>query len=72
MAGSHRSADAPVHEVAARDGRGRRVAAPALAHRIVLDYAARLEGYDARQIVAALLEAVPEVERGLPVTLESR
>ena len=50
----------------------RRVAAPALAHRLVLDYAARLEGYDARQIVAALLDAVPEVERGLPVTLETR
>jgi MoxR-like ATPase len=50
----------------------RRVAAPALAHRLVLDYAAKLEGFDARQIVAALLDAVPEVERGLPLTLETR
>jgi MoxR-like ATPase len=50
----------------------RRVAAPAIAHRLVLDYAARLEGWDGRRIVAALLEAVPEIERGLPQTLEAR
>ena len=50
----------------------RRVAAPAMAHRLVLDYAARLEGWDGRRVVAALLEAVPEIERGLPQTLEAR
>ena len=50
----------------------RRVAAPAIAHRLVLDYAARLEGWDGRRVVAALLDAVPEVERGLPSTLEAR
>jgi MoxR-like ATPase len=50
----------------------RRVAAPAMAHRLVLDYAARLEGWDGRRVVAALLESVPEVERGLPRTLEAR
>jgi MoxR-like ATPase len=50
----------------------RRVAAPAMAHRLVLDYAARLEGWDGRRVVAALLEAVPEIERGLPRTLEAR
>jgi MoxR-like ATPase len=50
----------------------RRIAAPALAHRLVLDYSAKLEGYDARRIVAALLEDVSEVERGLPQTLEAR
>jgi MoxR-like ATPase len=50
----------------------RRVAPPAIAHRLVLDYAARLEGWDGRRIVAALLEAVPEIERGLPQTLEAR
>src|SRR5215218_2918746 len=50
----------------------RRVAAPAIAHRLVLDYAATLEGWDGRRIVAALLEAVPEIERGLPQTLEAR
>jgi len=49
----------------------RRVAAPALAHRIVLDYAAKLEGWEGRRVVAALLEGVPEVERGLPQTLEA-
>jgi MoxR-like ATPase len=50
----------------------RRVAAPAMAHRLVLDYAARLEGWDGRRVVAALLDAVPEVERGLPRALEAR
>ena len=50
----------------------RRVAPPAMAHRLVLDYAGRLEGWDGRRVVAALLEAVPEVERGLPSTLEAR
>jgi MoxR-like ATPase len=50
----------------------RRVAAPAIAHRLVLDYAARLEGWDGRRVVAALLAAVPEIERGLPQTLEAR
>ena len=50
----------------------RRVAAPALAHRLVLDYTARLEGWDGRRVVTALLEAVPDVERGLPQTLAAR
>jgi MoxR-like ATPase len=50
----------------------RRVAPPAMAHRLVLDYAARLEGWDGRRVVAALLEAIPELERGLPQTLDAR
>jgi MoxR-like ATPase len=50
----------------------RRVAGPALAHRLVLDYAAKLEGWDARRVVAALVESVPDVERGLPQTLAAR
>jgi MoxR-like ATPase len=50
----------------------RRVAAPAMSHRLVLDYAARLENWDGRRVVAALLDAVPEVERGLPQTLQAR
>jgi MoxR-like ATPase len=50
----------------------RRVAAPAIAHRLVLDYAARLEGWDGRRVVGALLDAIPEIERGLPRTLEAR
>ena len=50
----------------------RRIAAPALAHRLVLDYAAKLEGFDARRLIDALLDAVPEVERGLPQTLGAR
>jgi MoxR-like ATPase len=49
----------------------RRIAAPALSHRIVLDYAAKLEGWDGRRVIAALLEGVPEVERGLPQSLEA-
>jgi MoxR-like ATPase len=50
----------------------RRVAAAALSHRLVLDYSARLEGWDSRRLVAAVLEEVPEIERGLPQTLEAR
>jgi MoxR-like ATPase len=50
----------------------RRVAAPAMGHRLVLDYAGRLEGWDGRRVVAALLESIPDVERGLPPTLEAR
>jgi MoxR-like ATPase len=50
----------------------RRVAAPAMAHRLVLDYSARLEGWDGRRVVEALLAAVPEIERGLPQTLDAR
>ena len=49
----------------------RRVAAPALAHRLVLDYAAKLEGWDGRRVIGAVLEAIPEVERGLPQTMEA-
>jgi len=49
----------------------RRVAIPALAHRLVLDYSARLEGWDGRRVITALLESIPEVERGLPQTLEA-
>jgi MoxR-like ATPase len=50
----------------------RRIAAPVMAHRLVLDYSARLEGWDGRRVVAALLDAVPEIERGLPQTLEAK
>src|SRR4030095_5429853 len=49
----------------------RRVAVPALAHRLVLDYAAKLEGWDGRRGIGAILESVPEVGRGLPQTLEA-
>jgi MoxR-like ATPase len=50
----------------------RQVARPAMAHRLVLDYTARLEGWDGRRLVDALLAAVPEIERGLPQTLAAR
>jgi len=50
----------------------RRVAAAAMAHRMVLDYAARLDAWDGRRVVTALLDAIPEIERGLPQTLETR
>jgi MoxR-like ATPase len=49
----------------------RRVASAALAHRLVLDYAAKLEGWDGPRVIGALLEAIPEVERGLPQTMEA-
>lgn len=44
----------------------RRVAPAALSHRILLDYAARLEGWTPQKLVARLLEAVPEVGRAIP------
>ena len=50
----------------------RQVARPAMAHRLVLDYTARLEGWDGRRLDDALLAAVPEIERGLPQTLAAR
>ena len=50
----------------------RRVAPAALSHRLVLDYSAKLEGWNGRRLLAALLDAIPEVERGLPETLEAR
>ncbi|MEO5821112.1 MAG: AAA family ATPase, partial [Vicinamibacteraceae bacterium] len=34
----------------------RRIAAPAMGHRLVLDYSARLEGWDGRRVVATLLD----------------
>ena len=44
----------------------RSVAPHALAHRIVLDYRARLDGVDAHRIVAALLASVGELAEELP------
>jgi MoxR-like ATPase len=44
----------------------RRVAVSVLGHRLVLDYAARLEGWTSVQMVERLLDAVPEVGRPLP------
>ena len=43
-----------------------RVAVPAIAHRIVLDHAARLDGMSARDLVRGLLEAVDPLGVGLP------
>lgn len=48
----------------------RRVAAPALNHRLILDYRARLDGVTPRAVVDALLAAVPEL--GEPVPSEVR
>ena len=44
----------------------RAVAAAALAHRLVLDYRARLEGVDGRDVVRSLLAGVGEVGERLP------
>jgi len=43
-----------------------RVAVPALAHRLVLDHTARLEGVDAADVVRAVVEATPAVRGALP------
>ncbi|MEQ1895104.1 MAG: AAA family ATPase, partial [Planctomycetota bacterium] len=42
----------------------RAVAVPALAHRLVLDYRARLDGVGGSELVRAVLGAVPEVDEG--------
>lgn len=47
----------------------RRVAHSVLCHRLILDYAARLEGWDTQKIVTSLLTSVPEVARELPQDL---
>jgi len=44
----------------------KRVAPAVLGHRLLLDYAARLEGWTAPRLIARLLEAVPEVGREIP------
>jgi MoxR-like ATPase len=46
------------------------VAPSVLGHRLILDYAARLEGWDAWKLVDRLLEVVPEVPGNLPVDLQ--
>ncbi len=45
------------------------VAPTAMAHRLVLDYTAKLEGVDGRQVVAGVLESVPELEKDIPQEL---
>ena len=44
----------------------RRVAQPAMAHRIVLDYKARLDGVSGRDIVRDILATTSEMEEALP------
>jgi MoxR-like ATPase len=44
----------------------RRVAGPALAHRLVLEHAARLDGVTASEVVRRLLDAVDPIARPLP------
>jgi MoxR-like ATPase len=44
----------------------RAVAVPAMAHRLVLDYRARLDGVGGTDVVRSLLEGVGELEEGLP------
>ena len=48
----------------------RRVAPSALSHRLILDYAARLEGWTSQRMVGRLLEIVPEVGREVPQDLK--
>ena len=48
----------------------RRVAPSVLGHRLILDYAARLEGWDSLRLVNRLLEVVPEISRSLPQDLK--
>lgn len=48
----------------------RRVAHSVLVHRIILDYAAKLEGWTSHKMVDRILEAVPEVPREVPEDLK--
>ena len=43
----------------------RRVALPVLAHRLILDYSARIDGWSATRLVSQLLETLPETSRAL-------
>jgi MoxR-like ATPase len=47
------------------------IARPVLQHRLVLDYAARIEGRTTADVIAALLAEVPAQERALPSTLRA-
>ncbi|MBA3313048.1 MAG: AAA family ATPase [Planctomycetota bacterium] len=47
----------------------RAVAGCVLAHRLILDYSARLEGITPARLVSELLDAVPEIARPLPEDL---
>lgn len=49
----------------------KRVAPSVLRHRVVLDYSARLEGWTPSSIVDKVVESVTELDRELPVDLES-
>ncbi len=49
----------------------RRVAPHVLGHRMILDYSAKLEGWDTTKMVVRLLDAVPEIDRRLPPDLNS-
>jgi MoxR-like ATPase len=49
----------------------RRVAPCVLQHRLLLDYAARLEGWTTVRLIERLLETVPQVDRSLPGDLRA-
>ncbi len=47
------------------------VSSPAVAHRVVLDYRAKLDGFGGPEIIQAVLDAVGELEDGLPEEVQS-
>ena len=47
------------------------VATTAMAHRLVLDYTAKLEGVDGRRVVAGILESVAELAKDIPAELSN-
>jgi MoxR-like ATPase len=49
----------------------RRVSHSVLVHRLILDYAARLEGWTPHKMVGRILDNVPEVARSLPEDLRA-
>jgi MoxR-like ATPase len=49
----------------------RRVTPSVLQHRLLLDYAAKLEGWNTLRLIERLLETVPQVDRSLPGDLSA-
>ncbi|MBL4884007.1 MAG: AAA family ATPase [Planctomycetaceae bacterium] len=46
------------------------VASSVLSHRVILDYSARMEGWDSQSLIRKLIEDVPEVGREIPADVQ--
>ncbi|MDA1017741.1 MAG: AAA family ATPase [Planctomycetota bacterium] len=50
----------------------RRVAPSVMAHRLILDYSARLDGWTAERMARRIVDSVPDVDRDVPADLRER